>query len=140
MFRLAPYKNNSLTDAHVILIAAIGSKHNSQDPKEFFTLKTEISNINSLVLSWTVVHKIDEDSPFYGNIDDLMNDGEVELFIQIRAFDEGFANTVVQRTSYVTQEIINGAKFLPMFRPSENQQTTVLDLDKINLFEKVNLK
>ena len=55
----------------------------------------------------------------------------------IKAFDDVFANTVVQRTSYITPEIIFGAKFLPMYHSSEDNKTTILDLDKINDYQKV---
>lgn len=136
MFRLASYKNNSLTEAQVTLIAGITTPDSAT---EFFTLTTELSRINSLTLNWTVVHKIDENSPFFGDIHDFIKSSEVEIFAQIRAFDEGFANTVVQRTSYTSEEIVIGARFLPMFRPSANRQTTILELDKIDDIEKVNL-
>lgn len=139
MFRVAPFKNNLLTDAQVILNVAISSRNQNDSQTEFFTLSTELSKINALVLNWTVVHKIDEESPFFGNITEFLKSANVEIFVQIRAFDEGFASTVVQRTSYTSNEIIVGAKFLPMFRPSTNHETTVLNLDKIGDFEKVNL-
>lgn len=139
MFRLASYKNNSLSEAQVTLIVGISNRHNSHSPTEFFTLGTELSRINSLILNWTIVHKIDEHSPFFGDIDELLKSAEVEIFVQFRAFDDGFANTVVQRTSYTSKEIVVGAKFLPMFRASANRQTTILELDKIDDFEKINL-
>lgn len=139
MFRLAPFKNNLLTDAEVILNVAVTTHDQSDSQTEFFTLKTELSKINALVLNWTVVHKIDEDSPFFENTEQLLKSTDIEVFVQIRAFDEGFASTVVQRTSYIADEIIFGAKFLPMFQPSTDHETTILNLDKIGDFQKVNL-
>ncbi|MFC6266796.1 ion channel [Frigoriflavimonas asaccharolytica] len=138
MFRLAPFKNNLLTDAVVILNVAISNKE-ADSQTEFFTIEAEINKINSLVLNWTIVHKIDENSPFFGNTQEIFQTAEVEIFVQIRAFDEGFASTVVQRTSYTSEEIIFDAAFLPMFKPSYNHETTILNLDKINDFKKVNL-
>ncbi|WP_417428138.1 ion channel [Halpernia sp.] len=139
MLRMAPYKNNLLTDAEVILTVAISNRENPEAATSFFNIPAELPKINSLALNWTVVHKIDEKSPFFENIQDLLATTDIEVFVQVRAFDEGFANTVVQRTSYTNDEIVCGAKFLPMFHSSENRRTTVLDLDKINDFEKVNL-
>ena len=136
MFRLAPYKNNLLTDAEVILTVGITGHDKMKGRTEFFLLTTEIPKITSLSLSWTVVHKIDEESPFFGHLEELLEDADFELVVQIRAFDEGFANTVVQRTSYTKNEVLNGRKFLPMFHASEDQKVTVLDLDKINDIEK----
>ncbi|SFI30494.1 ion channel [Halpernia frigidisoli] len=139
MVRVAPFKNNLLTSAEVIITVAISNRDQSDSQTEFFILKTELPKINILVLNWTVVHKIDEDSPFYGDVNELLKTANVEIFTQIRAFDEGFASTVIQRTSYITEEIIVGAKFLPMFEPSTDRETTILNLDKIGDYEKVNL-
>ena len=65
------------------------------------------------------------------------NNINIELIITVKAFDEIFANTVIQRTSYVTSEIIYGAKFLPMYHSSEDKGTTILDLSKINSYQTV---
>ncbi|WP_238594329.1 hypothetical protein [Chryseobacterium indologenes] len=66
MFRLAPYKNNALTDADVIVSVAIEVMENGVAKSNFYRLTTQMSKINTLALNWTVVHKIDENSPFYG--------------------------------------------------------------------------
>lgn len=70
MFRLAPYKNNSLTDADVTVSAAIEVIENSVKKSNFYTLKTRLNRINTLALNWTIVHVIDEDSPFFGFSDE----------------------------------------------------------------------
>ncbi len=57
----------------------------------------------------------------------------------IKAFDEVFSNNVVTRTSYISSEIIWGAKFKMMYHPSEDKNKTILDLDKLNEFERVAL-
>lgn len=141
MIRLAPFKNNALSDAEVIVTAAIEVTENGAQKSDFFRLKTEMSKINILSLNWTVVHKIDEDSPFYGFTEADFKDKEtdIEILVQVRAFDEVFANTVVQRTSYINSEIIYGAKFVKMYNISENKKTTILDIGKISEFEKADL-
>ena len=45
-----------------------------------------------------------------------------------------FSNTVVSRTSYTLNEIVMGAKFVPMYHRNEESNTTVLDLGKINTY------
>jgi hypothetical protein len=50
-------------NAEAKVSARIVSKDNTY---RFFNLKLERSRVDSLVLNWTVVHPIDEDSPFYG--------------------------------------------------------------------------
>ncbi|WP_308006489.1 ion channel [uncultured Chryseobacterium sp.] len=139
MFRLAPYKNNALTDADVVITTAIEVMENSSPRINFYQLKTQLSKINTLALNWTIVHEIDEESPFYGfSEEDFKNTG-IEIIVHIRAFDEVFSNTVVQRTSYVTKEIVYGAKFIPMYYPDKDNLSTVLNLDKISDYQKEEL-
>ncbi|MEG0761059.1 ion channel [Chryseobacterium sp.] len=139
MFRLAPYKNNALTDADVTLSTAIEINEEGITKSNFYRLETQLSKINTLALNWTVVHKIDESSPFFGFLADDFKNTNIEIIVHVRAFDEVFSNTVVQRSSYVSQEIIYGAKFSPMYYPDQEKDSTVLDLDKINEYQKVEL-
>lgn len=139
MFRLAPYKNNALTDADVILSAAIEVIENGVAKSNFYRLETQLRKINTLALNWTVVHKIDENSPFYGFSEEDFKNTDIELIVQVRAFDEVFSNTVVQRSSYTTGEIVYGAKFIPMYYPNKENLSTILDLDKINEYRKEEL-
>lgn len=139
MFRLAPYKNNALTDADVTLSTAIEINDEGTTKVNFYRLETQLSKINTLSLNWTIVHKIDENSPFAGFTADDFKNTNIEIIVHVRAFDEVFSNTVVQRSSYVSREIIYGAKFSPMYYPDEEKDSTVLDLDKINEYQKVEL-
>ncbi|WP_294220549.1 ion channel [uncultured Chryseobacterium sp.] len=139
MFRLAPYKNNALTDADVIVSAAIEVMEDGIPRSKFYQLKTQLSKINTLALNWTVVHVIDEDSPFNEFSEDDFKNTDIEMIVHVRAFDEVFSNTVVQRASYVSGEIIYGAKFTPMYYPDKQHLSTILDLDKINDYQKADL-
>lgn len=137
MLRMAPYKNNLLTDAQIILNCAIEVNDNEgKAESKFFVLETQLSKINTLALNWTVVHKIDENSPFFELTKDDFSKINIEIFAHVRAFDEVFANTVVQRTSYSSpdNEIIFGEKFNKMYAPSKDQKTTVLYLDLIDSY------
>lgn len=140
MFRLAPYKNNALTDADVTLSTAIEINEEGTLKSNFYRLETQLSKINTLALNWTIVHKIDENSPFFGFTADDFKNTNIEIIVHVRAFDEVFSNTVVQRSSYVSREIIYGAKFISMYYPDKEKNSTVLDLDKINEYQKVELK
>ena len=139
LFRLAPFKNNALTSAEVVVSTAIEVNENGDSRAQFYTLKTHLSHINTLALNWTVVHKIDEDSPFFGFTKEDFNTTKIEIIVHVRAFDEVFSNTVVQRASYVSKEIIYGAKFVPMYYPTKDNQSTILDLDKINEYNEVEM-
>lgn len=137
MFRITPFKNNLLTDAQIILTCAIEDQTEEGNSKsKFFTLDTQLNTINSLSLNWTVVHVIDENSPFSDLGEDHFSEMDIEIFAQVRAFDEVFSNTVVQRTSYasIENEIVFGEKFNMMYAPSKDQKTTVLNLGLIDSY------
>lgn len=61
-----------------------------------------------------------------------MKTADVEIYVLVRAFDDVYSNQVLQRTSYTYEEIKFNAKFVPMYHESEDKNTTILDLDKLN--------
>jgi inward rectifier potassium channel len=140
MFRLAPYKNNNLSDVEVKVTLAITTEENGKLFDKFFDLELEFSKINGLSLSWTIVHPIDDKSPFYGLSKEDIANTDMEIMVYLKAFDSVFSNNVITRTSYVSSEIVWGAKFNMMFHPSDNKNKTILNLDKINDFDLVPLQ
>ncbi len=132
MFRLVPYKNNYLTEAQVNLSLALLEENNGKKRMEFYAPKTEIDRINSLVLSWTIVHPIDEESPLYGLSYEQIIASKMELLVFVKAFDETYSTTVVARTSYLYNELKWGYKFVPMYERSMNEASTSIDMHKLN--------
>ena len=139
MFRMAPYKNNRLSEVETKVTVAMRIEENGKMANRFYTLDIEISKINALVLSWTIVHPIDDKSPLYNFTLDDMKNANVEVLAFVKGFDEVFSNTVMTRTSYIAKEIIWGAKFKIMYHPNETRDKTILDLNKLNDFERVKL-
>lgn len=139
MFRVAPYKNNTLSQLEVTLTMAITTEENGKLTDQFFSLDMEISKINSLALSWTIVHPINEASPFHGLSKDDISRTDIEIMVFVKAFDEVFSNNVVSRTSYISNEIIWGAKFNMMYHPNEDMSKTILTLDKLNSYSNVEI-
>lgn len=139
MFRLAPYKNNSLFDVEVKLTLGVTTEENGKLTDKFYDLPLEYSKINGLALSWTIVHPIDEQSPFSGLGKEDINNIDMEIMVFVKAFDSVFSNNVITRTSYIGSEIVWGAKFKMMYHPSEDKNTTILDVEKLNEFEEIQL-
>lgn len=139
MFRLAPYKNTLLTEAEIKLNLSIHEEHEGQFVNRFYPLETVISKINTLALNWTIVHPINEESPLYNMDAESLEKGKVEILVFLRAFDEHFSNTVQKRHSFIYSEIAFGGKFKQMFHKSEDQIRTILELDKIDDYEKLHV-
>jgi len=131
MFRLVCYKDDHLlTNAEVRLNARIVTKNKGY---QFFNLNLERSHVDSLVLNWTVVHPIDEHSPFFGLSQKEIVNLQPEISAYLTGFDEVYSSVVVARVSYAIKDFKFGFKFLPMYF-SRNQRTE-LDLSKLNLID-----
>ncbi|XZF15374.1 ion channel [Chitinophagaceae bacterium MMS25-I14] len=140
MFRLATFKNNHLSDVEATVTAAIHQPgEDGKTVTRFYQLPLEISKINSLALSWTLVHPLDENSPMFLFSERDFHENKVELVVTVKAFDDHFSNTVQQRTSYTTKELVYGAKFIPMFTRAATGDHTILQLDKVNAYERIKL-
>lgn len=136
-FRVANKRPNVLMDleATVMLMTVVNS--GGVLKREYFPLSLERSNVYFLALTCTIVHPIDESSPFYGkSFEDLRNQ-QAEILILIKGFDDTFSQVVHSRYSYTFDEIEWGAKFRPAFRVTEKGDM-VLDLDKLSEMEKLN--
>lgn len=139
MLRLSPYKNTNLTDAEAKMTMGIHIEEEGKMVNKFYTLDLELQKVNALTLSWTLVHPITENSPLYQmTAEDIKNTlGEIIVFIKV--FDDMYSTTVVKRSSYTFDEIVYGAKFLPMFTRSQDNNKTLLHIDKLNDFEPIKL-
>ncbi len=139
MVRMATYKYNHLTDAEAQLTVALHLNEGGKMVTRFYPLALEISKINTLSLSWTLVHNITQDSPLYKHSVDELQEAKMEVIVYVKAFDDNFSSVVQQRTSYTYQQLVYGAKFLPMFERSPNGDYTLVELDRINAHEAANL-
>ncbi len=135
MFRFAAFKDkHTLTDLEIKVNIGMKVLENEEPVYKYFSLDLERTRVESLPMSWTVVHPIIESSPFYGLTETDMQTADVELYVMLRGFDDVFSNFVQQRTSYTYQEILFHKKFIPMFRESDDGQATILELHKLNMY------
>lgn len=139
MLRMAPHKNTNLSDAEAYMTVGIMVEEDGVSVNKFYSLPLEMSKINSLTLSWTLVHPINEESPLYNLVATDYQNTVGEVLVYVKAFDDMYSSTVVKRTSYTFNEIVYGAKFLPMYDKNESNTKTILHLDYLNKFVKVNL-
>ena len=138
MFRFAAFKDkHALTDLEIRVNTGLLLLENDKPVYKYFSLALERTRVESMPLSWTVVHPIDEDSPFHGLTEEDMKNADVELYVMLRGFDDVFSNFVQQRTSYTFNEILFNRKFIPMYRESDDGKTTILELHKLNMHKEI---
>ncbi len=135
MFRMATDKNNHLTDVEAQVTVAVHVTEDGKRSTRFYQLPLEINRVNSLAISWTCVHHLNEDSPLSGFSEQDFKNSSVELMVTIKAFDDHFSNTVQQRTSYANGELVYGARFSMMYERAGSGRYTQVMLDKLNAYE-----
>jgi inward rectifier potassium channel len=134
MFRFAAFKDkHALTDLEIRVNTGLLVVEDQAPVYKYFSLNLERTKVESMPMSWTVVHPIDENSPFHGFTEEDMKTADVELYVMLRGFDDVFSNYVQQRTSYTFNEIFFNRKFEPMYRESDDGKTTILELHKLNM-------
>ena len=133
MFRFVSYKDNhNLTSVEVKVNLGLLVQENGKPEYKFYDLPLERTRVDSLPMNFTVVHPIDENSPLYGFTFEDMQTADMEIYVLVRAFDDVYSTNVLQRTSYTYEEIKFNAKFVQMYRESEDGKTTIIELDKLN--------
>lgn len=137
MFRLANKRNNQLIECEVEVMLALNVIESDKEFRRFFPLGLERKKINTLALSWTIVHPIDDASPLHEvNLHEL-NDANAEIIVLFKAFDDTYSQHVHTRYSYKWSELIVDAKFSPMYKQTTDGSGTLLYLDKINSYIKL---
>jgi inward rectifier potassium channel len=135
MFRIVNQRTNQLIETEAEVYTIYRDKSGKSD---FTLLELEMKKINLFPLSWTIVHPIDEKSPFFGMSEEEFRSSRPEIFIIIKAFDDTFSQTVYSRRSYIAEEVVWGAKFITMVEVDE-AGVRKLHLNKLNAYNKAAL-
>lgn len=132
MFRLTNLRHNQLIEVEINVTVAYFDKKSKN--RSFERLKLERDKVSLFPTSWTIVHPIDQESPFFVSDKNDLTNMKVEIIVLLKAFDDTFSQTIYSRTSYHFNEILWGKKFLPMFNVKSTGQT-IINLSKIDLME-----
>lgn len=119
MFKIVNLRDNVLLKTKVNVFLALDKEEGEHSfIKQYYQLNLEVDNIMFFPLTWTVVHKISEDSPLY-NVDlETIKSRNGEVLILIETFDETYAQDIVQKHSYAHEDWLENVKFEGNFRPN----------------------
>ena len=132
MFRLANQRNNDIIEVEANVLAVFKDKYTNN--RQYFVMTLERNSVYFFPLSWTVVHPIDEQSPFFNKSLDELKELQTEILIQFKGFDDTFSQTVHTKYSYSLDEIIWNAKFKQAFEPDYKGEI-IFDLNRIHDYE-----
>jgi inward rectifier potassium channel len=131
MFRLVNQTSNQLVQLEAKVLLSRRKKGGTAD-REFVNLTLERDGVVFFPLAWTIVHPIDEKSPFWGETEQTFRRCDAEVLVLLNGFDETFSQTVHTRSSFKGEEILWGAKFRSMFNPPDEDGTISVDIRRLS--------
>ena len=131
MFRLVNARSTQLSEMTARMIYSFMEEEGGVYERKYFDLKLERDTVMLFPLSWTLVHKLDDKSPFKEYSLEQLKDKHVELMVLVTGFDDTFNQTVTARYSYTADDIVLKAKFDRIFY-SNNKGEVEIEVDKIS--------
>jgi len=140
-FRVANgLRRNELVDAGAKVLLTKFEDVDGVRTRRYYPLSLERERVTFLPLTWTVVHPIDESSPMYRETLGSLRRSQAEFIVLLTGLDEAISAQVNQRTSYVPDEILWGARFANAFLLTEATASKVrFDMRKFDTVERVPL-
>jgi inward rectifier potassium channel len=112
MFRAANRRSNQILEAEVMVtLARDVTTHEGLRIRRFEELRVLRSRTPLFALTWTVMHPIDASSPFRDATRESLIQQGAELVVVLSGVDDGFAQRVHARHSYLAEEIVWGRRF-----------------------------
>jgi len=116
MFRAANRRRNRIVEAEVTVnLARDGVTREGSRMRGFENLATVRSRSPVFILTWQVMHRIDETSPLFGQTTQSLEESRAEIVVILKGMDETFAQTIHARASYTPEEIVWGARLVDIF-------------------------
>lgn len=129
-FRVVNRRANSLMDLEARVLLMTVEQNGAQSRRAYAQLKLERAQVLFLPLTWTVVHPIDNESPFWGKTAADLDRLQAEVLILLKGYDDTFNQTVIARHSYRHDELRWNARFAPAFFV-DPEGDLVLELRKV---------
>jgi inward rectifier potassium channel len=121
MFRVANERHNFILEATAQIYLIIDEMTAEGDSmRRIHELKLIRQRTPSLVLTWTIMHSIDPDSPLYGLTKADLERRRANISVLISGVDETVANAISARYSYDHQEILFDRRFEDIILKADN--------------------
>jgi inward rectifier potassium channel len=113
MFRMANQRGNQIVEARIhVVLARDEITLEGESLRRLIDLEMVRAQHALFALSWTAIHLLTEDSPLYRATPESLARQDVEIIVSLTGLDETFSQTVHARHSYISDEIIHGARFV----------------------------
>ncbi|MEP0870890.1 ion channel [Trichocoleus desertorum AS-A10] len=116
IFRAANQRRNQILEAQIRLyLMRDETSAEGHAMRRFYELKLLRSRTPSFTLSWTVLHPIDEYSPFYGATPESLAQMRASVVVSLSGIDETVSQVIHARHTYSAQEILWNYCFVDIF-------------------------
>lgn len=120
MFKMVNQRNNVLLNTKVNVMLILDKQiAGEQFNKEYYDLELQIDEIDFFPLTWTIVHKIDSNSPLYNiSLNELIV-RNAEVIVLVKTFDETYGMSLFKKHSYAHEQWKEGVKFASNYKINE---------------------
>ena len=126
MFRAVNQRHNLILEAHVRLsVTRDETSSEGRVMRRFRDLEVERRDNLTFILSWTVMHPINEASPLYGLSAQDMIDQDIGIVIVMNGTDEGFGQSVYARHAYNAEDIVWNRQFKDIIGALDDGRRTI---------------
>jgi inward rectifier potassium channel len=134
IFRLANIRGNQIVEAVISVNLSIQETTDEGETyRTFYELKLEQQRSPIFILTWTVVHAIEKDSPLYGMTDQKLRDAQAEIIVSLSGIDNSFSQPIHARFSYIPDDILWNKRFKDMVSPPKTAHSkAIVDIGKIH--------
>lgn len=134
--KLAGNMEGILMEVEARMMLSWIEKHDNEDKRVYMQLPLEVPKVYMLSLSWTLVHRVDEESPLWGKSADDLSNSHAEVMVMVTAKNELYLQTIHAQTSYIPDEIIWDARFKHTHEVNSDGDT-IFYLDRLDDYEKI---
>ncbi|MCU0565111.1 MAG: ion channel [Oculatellaceae cyanobacterium Prado106] len=120
-FRAANGRHNQIVEAQVMMTLLRDEKtQEGHFMRRFYEMKLARHRSPSFILTWSIMHPIDEDSPLYGETPESLAKSRAQIVISLTGLDETVAYTIHSRHVYSAQEVRWDHRFMDIIHKSPN--------------------
>lgn len=107
---------------------------NGDITKRYYRLPLELPSVQLMPFTWTLVHKIDEESPLHDMSKEQILNSAPEFLVLIKGYTEVFGQEIHSRKSYTAADLEWNKNFQKIFKPNEDG-VIEMDVRDINMTE-----
>jgi inward rectifier potassium channel len=135
-FRMANWRRNQVAHAELsVMVLLTETTQEGETLRRPQSIKLERTGNPMFLLTWTALHPIDAESPFYGEgAMDKLRAMKAEIYLSLTGHDDTLGQTIHTRYRYMLDDIVQNARFCDVLVSGEDG-VRLIDYDKFHDIE-----